>query len=88
MKRDKHVDTVLSRARRLLGVLKKLSQRLSISALVSFYKAYIRPILEYADIVWSGLPEQQVDRLECFQLRLARIILRLPLYSHTSHSYL
>ena len=46
MKWDKHIDTVLSRARRLLGVLKKLSHHLLISALVNFYKVYIRPILE------------------------------------------
>ena len=83
MKWDKHIDAVLSRARRLLGVL-----RLSSSASVNFYKAHLRPLLEYADIVLSNLPQQQIDQLECFQLCIARIILRLPLYSHTSHSYL
>ena len=51
MKWDKDIDTVLSRARRLLGILKKLSRHPSISALVNFNKAYIRPTLEYADIV-------------------------------------
>ena len=61
MKWDKHIGTVLSRARRLLGVLKKLSRYLSISVFVNFYKAYIRPIFEYADIVWSVLLQVQAD---------------------------
>ena len=45
-------------------------------------------MIEYADVVWSYLPQSQVDRLERFQLKIARIILKLPLYSHVSHSRL
>ena len=83
-----HIDFVLSRAARLLGVLKRLRSSLSMQASIAFYKLYIRPKLEYADVVWCGLSKHQADRLERFQLRIARIILNQPLYSHTSHSFL
>ena len=61
---------------------------LTVKASLYFYKTYIRPMIEYADVVCSYLPQSQVDRLERFQLKTARIILRLPLYSHVSHSHL
>lgn len=83
-----HISHILNKARRLLGVLKRLRSSLSQQGLLRFYKTYIRPILEYADIAWSGLPQCQADRLEHFQLRAARIILSKPLFSHTSHSHL
>ena len=56
-------------------------------ASIAFYKLYIRPKLEYADVVWCGLSKHQTDRLDRFQLRIARIILNQPLYSHISHSF-
>ena len=53
---------------RPLGILKKL--RSSLPASVAFYKMYIRPVLEYADVVWRSLSMTQADRLEHFQLRI------------------
>ena len=50
-----------------LGVLKRLRSSLCESGLVAFYRLYIRPILEYTDIVWSGLSKCQANRLERFQ---------------------
>ena len=48
----------------------------------------IRLSLKYVAIAWNGLSKIQTDRLERFQLHVCRIILRLSLFSHTSHSYL
>ena len=88
LKWNHHVDYILARARRILGVLRKLRSFLSVEASVTFCKSYIRLILEYADIVWSVLCKIQADRLERFQLRACWIILRLPQFAHTSHSHL
>ena len=38
----------------------KVRSFLSVEASVAFYKSYLRPILEYADIVWNGLCKIQV----------------------------
>ena len=41
---------------------------------------YIRPIPEYASTAWGNLGTTQVNRLERFQRRAAKIILRRPLF--------
>ena len=80
-----HVDHIISSAARLLSALKRLiSQR----ALVLFYKTYIRPTLEYADIAWSNLSKCQADWLEHFQRKAARVLLKMPLFTPISHSWL
>ena len=66
---------------------KKLRSVLSVAASVTPYKSYIRLILKYADIVLSGLCKTQADSLKHFRLHICQVILRLPLFLHTSHSY-
>ena len=52
------------------------------------YLTYIRPILEYACTTWGILGTTQVDRLERFQRRAAKIILRRPLFVQSNHNEL
>ena len=52
------------------------------------YLTYIRPILEYACTAWGNLGTTQVDRLERFQRRAAKIILRRPLFAPSNHDEL
>lgn len=82
------VNHVLARAAPLLCLLRRLRSSLSVSALCIFYKLYIRPVLEYACNAWSGLPISLMDRLERFQRRAAKLILRRSLYTHSNHSEL
>ena len=84
-----HIERAISRGCQLLGLLKRLRNSLTTSALSSFYCAYIRPIVEYASVVWCGIPQYLADKLEQFQRKAARAILRLPLYGDkTPHSAL
>jgi len=39
-----------------------------------FYFSFIRPILEYADVVWDNLTQSEQDDLEKIQLEASRII--------------
>ena len=80
-----HVDSILAKASRLLGVLRRLRSSLSRDALCQFYIAYIRPILEYASIAWSNLTSTLATRLERLQRRAAKIILRRPLFCPSNH---
>ena len=68
-----HNNDILSRATRLLGVLKRLSSLISQGALLCFYRLYVQPILEYTGIAWSGLPQYQADRLEHFSAKGSKI---------------
>ena len=54
--------------------MRKLKSRLDRKALEIIYIAFIRPILEYAEIVWCNLTKYEENELEKIQLIAARII--------------
>ena len=51
-----------------------LFSRLDRKSLDIIYTFFIRPILEYADIVWCNLTKYQEDELEKIQIEAARIV--------------
>ena len=42
------------------------------------YIVFIRPLLEYAAVVWDGCSQSEVEKLEKVQLCAARIVTGLP----------
>ena len=80
-----HVNQVLSKAARLLHTLKRLRCTLSKAALTLYYCLYIRPVVEYGCVAWPKLPAHLRDRLERFQRRAFKVILRKPLFEHCDH---
>ena len=83
-----HVDKILSKAARLLYTMKRLRCTLSRKALTLYYCQYVRPVVEYACIAWPNLPARLRDRLECFQRRAFKIILRRPLFERSDRDEL
>ena len=71
-----HIDATVSKAASRLHFLKQLKQAgASRSDLLHFYTAVVRPVLEYACLVWySGLTVSQFNALESVQKRAVRII--------------
>ena len=69
-----HIDTIVSKASKRLDVLQSLKNKLDRRALQTIYFAFIRPILEYSNIVFCNLLEGEADELEAIQLRAARIV--------------
>jgi Reverse transcriptase (RNA-dependent DNA polymerase) len=73
---DVHIDSICLKVNRRLHFL-KLLKRSSVSTadLLLYYKAVIRPVIDYACPVWqSGLTSKQLERLESLQRRAIRII--------------
>ncbi|HEY5140436.1 MAG TPA: reverse transcriptase domain-containing protein, partial [Methylococcales bacterium] len=73
---DIHIDALCSKVNSKLYFLKQLKRSgLSTDDLLCFYKTVIRPVLEYACVVWHhGLTQAQSDRLEALQKRAIRIM--------------
>ena len=69
-----HCNTILSKANRTLGVLRRHLKGCSKSAKSTAYKALVRPRLEYCSSVWD--PYHQTDKatLERVQRRAARFV--------------
>lgn len=70
-----HIDNVYSSAYRSLCFLKRKLKHATSNAKITAYKTMIRPILEYASIVWSPNKKVDINRLEKIQRQAARFIL-------------
>ena len=69
-----HIKLITAKAWQRVHVMRKLKSRLDRKALEIIYIAFIRPILEYADIVWCNLTKYEENELEKIQLEAARIV--------------
>ena len=69
-----HIENLITKCTKMLGILRKLKFILSRTCLNRMYLSFVRPILEYADIVWDGMTDNQCNRLEIVQSEAARIV--------------
>ena len=53
--------------------MRKLKYELDRNLLETIYMTFIRPILEYADVLWDHCTQQEKQELEKIQLEAARI---------------
>ena len=83
---DEHIRKIYEKAAFKLNVLRMLKYDLDRKSLLRFYISYIRPTLEYADVVWDNISQRNVDLLESIQLDACRIITGLR--KGTSHDIL
>ena len=68
-----HIDGVVDKATKRLGILRSLKFKVDRLSLERIYMSFIRPILEYGDIIWDS-PMEVLAPLENVQLNAARIV--------------
>ena len=69
-----HIKEALQKAKKGLGLLKYMSRHVTRDVLDTMYKMYIRPHLEYADVIYHGQNQESMDLLESIQYQAARIV--------------
>ena len=71
-----HLSTIIARASKRIDMLRALKFKLDRSSLEKMYFAYIRPIFEYASVVWDSAPrhEYYFATMEKLQIAAARIV--------------
>ena len=79
-----HIDNIFQKASKRLDILSRLTHKLDRRTLDQMYKSFIRPVMEYACVVWDGCTVTDSDRLEALQLRAGRIV--CGAIRHTSHA--
>ena len=81
-----HINSIADKANRRLGILRSLKYKLDRLSLEKIYLGFMRPLLEYGDIVWDT-PLEIVDILENIQLNAARIVVGATAKSSTRGLY-
>ena len=64
-----HIDDLLNRAGNRIDILSYLKYRIDRFTLEIMYKSYIRPIIEYGDVIMSNMNEQQIQSIESVHKR-------------------
>ena len=70
-----HINNVVKKGNSVLGFLRRNLTNCPIAVKSSCYQTYLRPVLEYASVVWSPHYQTDIDRLEMVQRRSARFAL-------------
>jgi hypothetical protein len=78
-----HIDKLTNKAAQCVGLLRRISRDVPRECLEILYKAMIRPLLEYGDIIYDGSPETHTKRLENVQRQAA--LSCTGAYRHTRH---
>ena len=70
-----HVDKKIKKCYKIIGVIKRLSVSVPRKALLTIYKSFIRPHLDYGDILYDKLENQNFqNELEKVQYKACRAI--------------
>ena len=69
-----HINYITSKAWIRLNVMRKLKFTLDRKSLEIIYTSFIRPILEYADVVWDNCTQYEINALEKIQIEAAKIV--------------
>ena len=69
-----HINSILSSAARILGMMRKLKYSISRKNLNQIYISFLRPVLEYSAVVWDGCTLYEKESLENIQHEAARIV--------------
>ena len=70
---QKHIDYIKEKAWTKINIMRRLKYDLDRKSLETIYKSFIRPLLEYADVIWDNCTQQNKNELELIQLEAARI---------------
>ena len=69
-----HITYIAENTNKKLNILSSLSHTLDRKTLLVMYNSFIRPCLEYGNILWSNCTDEEDEILESVQRRAARII--------------
>ena len=71
---SKHMDLVALKCSRLLGILRNFKFRWSRKALETCYSSFIRPVIEYGNIIYDSCLKSDSAKLETLQIEAANIV--------------
>jgi len=75
LKWHEHINSVVKKGNSVYGFLQRNLRNCPAAVKSYCYQTYLRPVLEYASIVWSPYCQSDIDKLEMVQRRSARFVM-------------
>ena len=70
----KHMNAKISKANKMLGIVRRTFKHMNSDIFKICYKSIIRPHLEYGSIIWSPHTKEYQDKVEKLQRRATKIV--------------
>ena len=72
---EQHIVSAISKVNKGISIIKKLKYSLTRKPLITIYKAFLRPPIDYGDIIYNQLPNDFFsEKLESIQYKAALAI--------------
>ena len=71
---EAHILCMFEKASKRLNLLKGMKFKLGRDTLAKLYKSLIRPIMEYANVLWDGCSANESELLEFVQYESAKVL--------------
>ena len=69
-----HIKYIVNKAWIRINIMRKLKFRLDRKSLETIYTTFIRPLLEYGDVLWDNCAQYEKEELDKIQNEAARIV--------------
>ena len=69
-----HLNYIKSKAWSRINVMHKIKFKLDGKSLQTMYFSFIRPLLEFAEVIWDNCTQYEVNELKKIQNEAARIV--------------
>ena len=70
-----HILSIYEKASKRVNLLEGIQFKVSKDTLMKLYKSLIRPMMEYADVIWDGCNEDDSELIESVQYEAARMVM-------------
>ena len=71
---EDHIATKVKKANAMVGLIRRSFSFLSCNLFKKLYVAFVRPHLEYAQVVWSPHLRKHINMLENVQIRATKLV--------------
>ena len=70
----KHIQQTVSKANKIVGMIRRTFKYLDEKMMISLYKSQVRPILEYGVTIWHPTLKKDIKSTEAVQRRLTKLV--------------
>ena len=74
LKWNSHIENIAKSANSKLNIMRKYKYDLNRKSLEIIYKSFIRPVIEYGDILWCNTFECDIEKLDVIQNSAMRCV--------------
>ena len=74
LKFDEHVDIIVKKANRQLGIIARIFKARNVETIVPLYKTFACPMLEYNSLIWSPYMRKHKHKIKRIEIKMYKLL--------------